>query len=720
MEGILKKLIAVLLALFCVMNVVSCAQSEQPADEQEPASPVQSGAEQPNAHEGETMLRQYSEELYPLPGGYVVKGVDRVGTHLLFTGDNGEETIFGLAAYEGTGEGRYSLSDTRLIKLNEPDAADEAVIYGATAGGDGYFYILTGNAVEETDRDYAILRYTEQGAFESKLPIPGWDKGYVADFHVDAEGKIILCGDSYVAVLTGKGELRSSADVEFVFLLSSALTDRGVIISGFTNNFDGGSPYYLVDSATGVVSRQGFSNPDYDGRLINGSLAQVQGLDGEFIINSGNTFILMDLKNDSYEELLRWSYSRAEAGPACRLGENAFICTTNTDSVLLTGIEEVPYVERSVVNVALVSNWHDMDEGVLFELNNGGGEYEYRATRYSEADVDRFLTELAAGNTPDLLLFFDNVNTDSSFFEDLYPYIDSDPDLSRESFLPNFLEALSSGGELHQLWERTEMNSLLARASDVGDGAGMKPEDYNRIAAENENYAAVFQSFIDKNALLAHVANMGIITCVDKENATCNFATAAFRDLLAWTKDMGADFIEGTDNGPAQGPDTVVLMLGILQRVQNAKAVNTMFGEPGVYVGYPDGEDGFHYFSSHADAGVSMAIPKNSRNKEGAWAFIKSRLSMEKQSAGGIFDQGIPVLYEAARRIAETELDETARSAFYDLLSKTKYAETYADRTLQDIIIECGQSYLSGDKSLADTVNLIQSRAKIYVAEQYA
>ena len=53
------------------------------------------------------------------------------------------------------------------------------------------------------------------------------------------------------------------------------------------------------------------------------------------------------------------------------------------------------------------------------------------------------------------------------------------------------------------------------------------------------------------------------------------------------------------------------------------------------------------------------------------------------------------------------------------LLENTRGADRCSDSQVRDIILECGQAYLAGDKSLEETVELIQSRASIYVSEQY-
>ncbi len=42
-----------------------------------------------------------------------------------------------------------------------------------------------------------------------------------------------------------------------------------------------------------------------------------------------------------------------------------------------------------------------------------------------------------------------------------------------------------------------------------------------------------------------------------------------------------------------------------------------------------------------------------------------------------------------------------------------------SDETLREIIVSGGQSCLDGDESLEETARLIQSKAGLYIAEQY-
>ena len=113
---------------------------------------------------------------------------------------------------------------------------------------------------------------------------------------------------------------------------------------------------------------------------------------------------------------------------------------------------------------------------------------------------------------------------------------------------------------------------------------------------------------------------------------------------------------------------------------------------------------------------MTISVKSNSSNKEGAWAFIKEQLSMDKQMD---MEYCLPVNRQALLRMAEEELSGEQVEKLMGLLENTKGADRCSDSQVRNIILECGQAYLAGDKSLEETVELIQSRASIYVSEQY-
>lgn len=711
-----------ILAVFCLLLTSCGSGKEKPAE----------FSDNKLVADDNTALQFYSETAYPLPGGYAIAGIARLDSCLLLAGNGEDGAVLGFTDYSLTDAGRITLSETRLVDLEDSDVT----VYGAAAGGDGYFYVLTGaregGGLEQGN--FSLLCYSQEGAKQGSLPLACGPDASIDGVQVGFDGEIILHGYtpgesgyvSFFSLFSAQGEPVHTEVLDGRFILSSALCAEGVVFSGMTTYTEGF--YVLLDSGNGKLTE--LDAPSAEGSI--GSQSNCQGLDGEYIIDTGERYLEYDIETGKSRELLRWLDGSISAPlAACRLGEYALACYTGGDTLYLLDMEPASIGDRSVVNVALI-DVSDPDS-VLRQMNQNIELYEYRVSgsysSYNAGEVERFLTEMMTGRAPDLVLMRNSVsiNTDSGLFDDLYPYIDADETLSRDGFIPNLLQALSCGGELHQLWEAVEINTLAARVSDVGDGVGLTPEDYNHIVEQNEQYQAVFDQFVGKDILLGWISAVGNNAFVDRENASCSFGSQAFRDLLAWCENMGDGVPEGSDIAPYDVSE-IVLMREPLQTVSvsgtGRRYLSTMerlTGEPCVFVGFPNGDGGFSYYMN-SGLGVAMAIPVQSQNKEGAWAFIRERLSSEHQmekDAYGEYVCGLPAVDAVMRRRVEAELSEEDAAKLYALMESIQYAETFSSESLHTIIREVGEAYLTGDKTLNEAVALIQSRASLWVAEQY-
>ena len=79
----------------------------------------------------------------------------------------------------------------------------------------------------------------------------------------------------------------------------------------------------------------------------------------------------------------------------------------------------------------------------------------------------------------------------------------------------------------------------------------------------------------------------------------------------------------------------------------------------------------------------------------------------------------LPVNYAALIHKVEASLSEVGQRLLSELLDRTKYASTYSDQGLRDIIVSSAQGYMSGSRTLEDTVAVIQSRASVYMGQNY-
>lgn len=345
--------------------------------------------------------------------------------------------------------------------------------------------------------------------------------------------------------------------------------------------------------------------------------------------------------------------------------------------------------------------------------------YEYKITHYDYGEHERYIADLTAGDAPDLVLFrttpfveYPGLDVNNEYYDDLYEYIDADDTLSRDSFLPNLLEAMSRGGELKFLCRQVEIATFVARESAVGDGYGLLPSDYERIMAENPGYQSLFDTFVTKTSLLDSVCIISESAFTDRENASCDFDNDYFRSLLEFCNSSPYDeFID--DQSVSIGFENALLTPERISSVVRFKVMPGVYGDDPVFVGFPDGDMGCSYYI----CGLGYAIPAQSSNKEGAWAYIKHMLSVEAQR---YVTAGLPVILKAFELALEHgDVSEDMQRKALELLERTKYAESVQDSGLKEIITDSCRNYFDGNATLDDTVDIIQSRVSVYMSEQY-
>lgn len=659
---------------------------------------------------------RYNESYYPFPGGYTVCDVARVENCLLFLGQRQSQEIeidgavfygadLALAEYMVTDSGRIAVSEAKIITGG---GADD-IILCVTAGGDGYFYALSKN----TDGTYSVTRYSADGeaAGVMALELPSES---IDDIYVTSSGVIALNDWFSVYLAQWQQGLEAAIDIPVdSHFRGGSVNGDSVILPTMRGIFE-------LDALTGELKDSGIKDSDEDSGTGYIGDYTCQGLSGELLFNPGSMVYEYDPNSNGWSMLFRFK-SGMGYGPACRLGESSFVMATNSEAALFTGVERVPYDAekgRSVVKVAYLGVG-DYIETACIDLV----EYEYQGTSYAGAeyepdfrqDVERFRVSMMAGEVPDLIIFQgDCLDTGSNFFEDLLPYIDRD--LSRDDFLPNFLDAFSVRGELHTVSSEVSIQCVFARQADVGSGIGLTPAYYTDILNSSGKYEILFEQYISANSFLSNgIADMAASIFTDRESGTANFDAPAFGELLAWCRELGDEPKDGDPNYVYIPLSETLLKMEHFANPGRIDVIREYFGDPVVPVGLPDGADGFNYF---IPSGVSFAIPAGSQNKEGAWAYIKEVLSRDNQLALSPYAD-LPVNYEALKRRAEASLSETGLQLMDELLERTKYASTYSDQGLRDIIVSGAQGYIAGGRTLEDTVDIIQSKASIYMAEKY-
>ncbi|MEM5767782.1 MAG: ABC transporter substrate-binding protein [Bacillota bacterium] len=358
---------------------------------------------------------------------------------------------------------------------------------------------------------------------------------------------------------------------------------------------------------------------------------------------------------------------------------------------------------------------------IVSRFNAQSEDYYVRLIEYSGTDksMELLRTEILAGKAPDIYAFYSYSSLSEvepkNNFEDLLPYLDADSEYGRETLVPGLFNALSEGGQLYWLPYDYSIETFVAHESMVGSKAKLTMEDLDAIAAAQRPALHVFPEWMAQDLLLYYVSTFSIDRFVDSQAGTCDFDNPDFLRLLKKCS------LQPEKSVP-DDHDTGVLTSYSLQCLEQIAILSTNYGADFRFVGFPDEESNGSMFSVNLRLGVST----QSKNKDGAWAFVRSILNTENQveatflpATQAEFDarltQAINGDYNAPHfgpvKIEQADIDKLAA-----LIDETRVLSGH-NAVLRQIIQEECLAYFAGDKSVEETARVIQSRASLYISE---
>lgn len=374
---------------------------------------------------------------------------------------------------------------------------------------------------------------------------------------------------------------------------------------------------------------------------------------------------------------------------------------------------------------------------------------------------ERLMTELAAGNVPDILdLGYTNGTAamlpyqqlaQKGYLEDLWPYIESDPELGREGVFEPPFEAAEVNGGLYVVFGSVRGIVTLAGAERVVE---------NRTSWSLADLRAAFAAMPEGSTVLEYIAtraktaerllgmNMG--NYVDWEAGQCHFDCENFRTDLEFLKELPeeiewpSDEIVNRELGNRMEEGRQMLEYTVVSTPHDIQKYDAVFKGRASFVGFPveDGSVGSAYFPSFTRLSMTTAC----QNKEAAWEIIRQLLLPryhDQEDVARIYLQAgsidIPINRSDYELVRETfmaknclnttwgyyggstwvelrESTETEMQRFEDLLYSIDKIDM-CDSTIYNIVLEQAGPYFAGDKTLDEAVELIQRRVTLYVNE---
>lgn len=410
--------------------------------------------------------------------------------------------------------------------------------------------------------------------------------------------------------------------------------------------------------------------------------------------------------------------------------------------------EDVPRHEdgRALVTLSAFFLTDDMQNAVA-AFNKTNTEYYVEIQTAEDGTTaseywDREMIELMAGRGADLFTknaqFIFTTFIEKGIIEDLTPYIERD--IPTEDYLENSLYAYAYDGKVYAIEPSFSISFLAGSRELFGDASGWNLEDASRLMKDHPELLA-FESYSSPGSFLKDYLAFGNVDYTDYENLR-----ACIEFDKAYSKTLPSDT-------PAIPGQSVLVTSEDLHNVLGWADCEALYGQELTPIGYVNEQEEGILHSS-----IAWSINSASKQKEGAWAFLRFLLSEEYQR-----EFRHDYTFSPLKAILEEQLEQYSKpmtNTFYveelgqevtitqgytlsrasganfpnsveiecmtpeqlqtveNLIARSKVNCFSWDQTAQQIIMEEAEAYFNDRSTLDEVMKNIQNRIDLYVSEK--
>lgn len=361
---------------------------------------------------------------------------------------------------------------------------------------------------------------------------------------------------------------------------------------------------------------------------------------------------------------------------------------------------------------------------------------------HDEGERSKLMIQLATDSNIDVLdtSLLPQGAVDRQLLVDLLPYIDADPDISREDFIPSLFAALTERDGLYEYADRFTMLTML-----VADHEGVSQEDWTTDRAMDLLSREDSAPYLTEDEMILLFSWAATAEFMDRANGTCSFDSPAFVGWLELMKRIPLSSPEGASFS-SPGCDWLISYDFASEAGYRPRMT---FQDEAAAIGFPGSAGTGAYFMKllpsdgmghtgqlklgdgflwTGGCNTSLGVMASSQNKDGAWRFVKTFMQGETEPT---LNDGIPVL-RAAFEQAVANSTQRPQSNVSDYASFNEKDATVmrelvygTDRLVirDDVIMATLKteinSFLGGQISAEDAAKQIQGRMSLYMAEHY-
>lgn len=386
-------------------------------------------------------------------------------------------------------------------------------------------------------------------------------------------------------------------------------------------------------------------------------------------------------------------------------------------------------------------------------FNKAQNEYEIQAVDYDpdgtydqELTQQKLLEELSTGNGPDIINLWDFnfSNGDAGinqYLENLYPYLDNDPELNCENILQSYLSVHETEGALYSTIGNVMVDTVVISGQVAEDCQKWGVEE--TLAAAEKAGGASHLSCVTENSLGLASNLLGYLTgeFVDIEADTVDFDCEKYRQLLQLCEHVEEHQTTGTRDYKG------VMYFDDVRSFYYLPLYSSMMGGSFAF-GSELGLESRWVITSDR-----LAINSGSSEKEAAWDFIRVVFTPEYQLMNSEFPTNLDALETRAQMAREgvtednryyvvngeeregtadltpsasfdtgyidyTSVSEEDIQRVMDLLNSTTKTESSELIELESITLKHAAQYYNGDLTLDEAVAQTQADVEALLASQ--
>lgn len=419
------------------------------------------------------------------------------------------------------------------------------------------------------------------------------------------------------------------------------------------------------------------------------------------------------------------------------LGNGEYLVKTAGEFCLLSPADLAAWKPKTQLRLASLDSADEL-QTTAARFNSASPDYYVTIVDYSdggtldaETAAMRLNADIISGAFPDMIC----VASVSPFpymrnelLVDMTSLMENDPDVGIQDI--SIANALRYDGAIHYLAGTYSFETMLAKRELFGDVCGWTLEQYLRLDESLPDDVMIIYNMTHE-AYLNHIIKRSMNEYVDWASGTCTFDSEAFINLLSAAKKI-RETPEDPNNmifgsgAKLVGDGLRMTALTWVDEISELKFSEQQAGCELSFIGWPSstGKNGADVYLYDP-----VAILSPGDNIDGCWAFVKFMLTSPADSALPIYMPQLQKMLDTAKTqgVASMlsapgadpiKLTDADIEKLMTVITSIENTAIY-DEALFSIIQSEYNAYMSTELTAAESATRIQSRASIYLSEQY-